>query len=109
MKKVLSLFTVTLLSLFACSQLKSPEDFLGYKVGTRFTPHWQLVNYFRHAAEQSTDMIKLQEYGKTNEGRPLILAYISTAENIANLENIRKNNLRLANLALDRMGPTTET
>ena len=43
-------------------------------------------------------VMKLQQYGETNEGRPLLLAFISSAENITNLETIRKNNLRLANL-----------
>jgi hypothetical protein len=85
------------------AQLKSPEEFLGYKVGTRYTPHWKIVNYFNHVAANASSMMKLQQYGETNEGRPLLLAFISSAENISNLENIRKNNLRLANLSLDKM------
>jgi hypothetical protein len=85
------------------SQLKSPEDFLGYKIGTHFTPHWKVVNYFNHVAASSPALVKLQSYGNTNEGRPLVVAFVSTAENIQNLENIRKNNLRLANLATDKM------
>ena len=109
MKKLLSVFSFVLLHISVSAQLKSPEAFLGYKTGTRFTPHWQLVDYFRHAAEQAGDMVKLQEYGKTNEGRPLLLTFISTPENIRNLENIRRNNLRLANLASDRMASTLET
>ena len=28
------------------AQVVSPEQFLGYKVGTRFTRHHQIVNYF---------------------------------------------------------------
>ncbi|MEJ7913340.1 MAG: M14 family zinc carboxypeptidase, partial [Chitinophagaceae bacterium] len=43
-------------------------------------------------------MVKLQQYGQTNEGRPLLLAYVSSAENIINLEAIRTNNLSLAGL-----------
>ncbi|MFI5133384.1 MAG: M14 family metallopeptidase, partial [Chitinophagales bacterium] len=43
----------------------------------------------------------LQQYGETNEGRPLLLAFISSPENIQRLEEIRMNNLRLANLAKD--------
>jgi hypothetical protein len=50
-------------------------------------------------------MVKLQQYGETNEGRPLIVAFVSTSENIQNLENIRKNNLRLANQSLDKRLP----
>ena len=87
----------------AIAQLKSPEEFLGYKIGTHFTPHWQIVNYFHHVALNAPAMMKLEEYGKTNEGRPLLLSYISTADNLQHLENIRLNNLRLANIAKDKM------
>jgi hypothetical protein len=84
------------------AQLKSPEEFLRYKIGTRYTPHWKIVNYFNHVATQATSMVKLQPYGETNEGRPLMLTFISSPENISNLEAIRQNNLRLANLSLDK-------
>lgn len=89
----------------AGSALKSPEEFLGYKVGERFTPHWKIVNYFQQVAAAAPANVKMEKYGETNEGRPLMVAYISSAENISNLENIRKNNLRLANLSLDKMAP----
>ncbi|MEO7925048.1 MAG: M14 family metallopeptidase [Chitinophagaceae bacterium] len=89
----------------ARGQLKSPEEFLGYRIGTRFTPHWKIVNYFNHAAANASSMMKLQQYGETNEGRPLLLAVVSSPENIKNLEQIRMNNLRLANLTKDRMAP----
>ena len=92
--------TVTWISF---GQLKSPEDFMGYPIGSRFTPHWKIVNYFNHVVANSPATVKLQQYGETNEGRPLLLAFISSADNISNLENIRKNNLRLANLGPDKM------
>src|SRR5690606_12878526 len=102
--------------LFACllfsavnAQLKSPEEFLGYKIGTRYTPHWKLVNYFQHVADAVPSMVKMQQYGETNEHRPLYLTYISVAENISNMENIRQNNLRLANLSLDKAAPVENT
>ena len=53
--------------------------------------------------------MKLVNYGKTYEGRPLMLAFISTEENIRNLENIRLNNLRLAGLAKDKMAAVETT
>ena len=87
----------------ATAQVKSPDEFLGYKIGTHFTPHWKVVNYFQRVAENAPKMMKLQQYGETNEGRPLMVAFISSADNIENLENIRKNNLRLANQSLDKV------
>lgn len=96
-------FTVLLMMVFVAeAQLRSPEEFLGYKIGNRYTPHWKIVNYFNHVAANASSVMKLQQYGETNEGRPLLLAFISSAENISNLENIRLNNLRLANLGPDK-------
>ncbi|HEX6332893.1 MAG TPA: M14 family metallopeptidase, partial [Flavisolibacter sp.] len=86
--------------LFTClagnAQLQSPEQFLGYRIGTRFTPHWKITEYFRHVASVSPTTVKLQPYGETNEGRPLLVAIVSAAGHIGNLENVRLNNLRLA-------------
>jgi len=90
------------------AQLKSPEDFLGYKIGSRYTQHWRIVNYFQHVASAASGNVKLEQYGQTNEGRPLLLAFISSAENINRLEQIRMNNIRLANLAKDKMAPVED-
>ena len=87
------------------AQIRSPQQFLGYQIGTRFTPHYQLVNYFKYVAETSPNTIKLIQYGETNEHRPLLLAFISRPENIARLEEIRLNNIRLANPAKDVIIP----
>ncbi|HWJ28991.1 MAG TPA: M14 family zinc carboxypeptidase, partial [Flavisolibacter sp.] len=81
---------------FAQTQLQSPEQFLGYKVGTRFTPHWKIIDYFKSVAAAMPNMVKMQQYGQTNEGRPLMVFFVSTPANISNLENIRTNNLKLA-------------
>ena len=53
-------------------------------------------------------MMKLQQYGETNESRPLLLSFISSANNIKNLEQVRMNNIRLANLAKDKMAALEE-
>lgn len=97
------LFTFFSCYFFAAqAQLKSPEDFLGYKIGSRYTPHWKIVSYFNHVAANAPSLVKLQEYGKTNEDRTLLVAYISSAENMQRLEEIKANNIRLANLARDK-------
>lgn len=83
-------------------QLKSPEEFLGYKIGTHYTPHYKIVQYFQHLAKEASQNLKLEQYGETNEGRPLLLATIANAQNLANIEAIRQNNLRLANASRDR-------
>ena len=75
------------------AQLKTPDTFLGYALGTNFTRHHQVVDYYQHLEANSTS-IKLQAYGKTNEGRLLQLAFISSPENLENLESIRKTHLQ---------------
>lgn len=90
-------FLLLLCSPFSHAQIQTPEQFLGYKPGDRFTPHHQMVAYFKHLAEE-VPHLKLIQYGETNERRPLILAIVSSPENMAQLEELRKDNLRRAGL-----------
>ncbi len=84
--------------------LKTPDEFLGYPLGDQYTPHYKIVNYFQQAAAARPRMMKLEQYGETNEGRPLLLAFIASEENFARLEEIRKNNLRLTGMLNDKPG-----
>lgn len=93
---------------FAQAQVQSPAAFLGYEIGTRHTPHHLVQSYFRYVAATVPDRIKLVPYGTTNEGRPLMVAFVSAPKHIASLESVRMNNLRLAGLTLDKMAPTEE-
>ncbi len=85
--------SILCLPVIAFAQLQSPDQFLPHHLGETFTPHHIQVDYFQHLAVNSPN-IKLVEYGRTEEGRPLLLAFISTEENLANLEAIRQNHLR---------------
>jgi hypothetical protein len=78
-------------------QIQSPEQFLGYKLGDKFTPHYRIAEYFRYVAKTAGN-VQLQEFGTTNEGRPLMAMFIASPENIKRLEEIRHNNLRLAGM-----------
>lgn len=79
-------------------QIQSPAGFLGYKPGDQFTPHYRIAEYVRYVARVSKN-VKLVQYGTTNEGRPLLLAFIASDENIGRLEDIRLNNMKLAGIA----------
>lgn len=92
-KPFLFLALFTIISGFA-QNLKSPSEFLGYELGTQFTRHHEVVDYYEYLAEAAPDRVQLIQYGTTNERRPLLLAYISSAENIRNLENIRTEHLK---------------
>ena len=84
-------------SLFAQNHLQSPDEFLPYPLGSRFTPHHLLVDYFKYIGNQS-DKVKVIQYGQTYEYRPLIAAIISSPKNMQRLEEIRLNNLRRAGM-----------
>ncbi len=67
---------------------------MGYELGTEFTRHHEVVDYYEYLAKEAPDRVKLTTYGQTNERRPLLLAYVSSSENISNLENIRTEHLK---------------
>lgn len=85
-------------------ELQSPESFLGYAMGEQLTPHHRVVDYLQHVAKYS-NRVELQQYGRTYGGRPLMLAYVSSEENLPRLDEIRHNNLVRAGL---RDEPGTE-
>jgi len=103
MKNILYLF-ISIISISATAQLQSPETFLGYEIGSQFSRHADVVDYFEHVAENS-NMVTYTTYGKTNERRPLTYAIVSTPENLANIETIRKENLMNAGLTSGTANP----
>ncbi|RVU01371.1 zinc carboxypeptidase [Mucilaginibacter limnophilus] len=98
-KKNLILLLVNLLLIISAQaqKIQSPDEFLGYKLGTRFTNHSRIIDYFNYVGKAAGN-VKLVNYGSTNEGRPLMAAFIASPENIGRLEEIRVNNLRLAGM-----------
>lgn len=91
MYKLISFFSAFLLTFNFSAQLQSPEQFLGYPLGSYFSRHHQVTDYFRQLEKNGNGMIKVQSYGKTSENRELIVAFISSQENMQRLEEIRKN------------------
>lgn len=109
MKRFTTLLSILLLLTVANAQnVPSPEAYLGYKIGTKYTRHHKIVEYFNTVAKARPDMVKLEQYGLTNEGRELMLAFVSSPENMQKLEAIRLNNLRLTGTAKDRAAPIVD-
>lgn len=94
MKRILFPLITLMFLVTSAQKLQSPSEFLGYELGTEFTRHHEVVDYFEYLAKQVPDKIKLSGYGKTNERRPLLLAFISSPENVSNLETIRQEHLK---------------
>src|SRR3982750_3265177 len=98
MKKIiLSILVLFSWAGFAQNQLQSPEQFLGYELGDRFTRHHRVVEYFKHVDEMSAN-VQVAQYGETYEHRPFIYAIVTSPENFNNLEQIRTDNLKRAGM-----------
>lgn len=92
-RHIFTLLSFFIISVSAFAQnIQSPDEFLGYELGTRFTNHHRVVDYYQYLAKAS-NMVQLEEYGRTNEQRLLQVAYVSSAENLENLKKIQINHL----------------
>jgi hypothetical protein len=69
-----------------CAEVPTPKSHFGHEIGAdRTVLDWdRVVSYFR-ALEQASPRVKVEEIGKTAEGRPLIAAYISAPGTIRDL------------------------
>ena len=73
-------FLFSILVFCSLGQLKSPDEFLGYPLGSRFTYHYQLVNYCKYVAEQKPSVAEWISYGQTNEHRELGMLILTKPE-----------------------------
>ncbi len=84
--------SVVLVHSLNAQDIQSPKEYLGHEIGERFTYHHQVVGYFEMVSALSS-RVKLIEYGRSYENRPLIAAILTSPVNHENLERIRLNNL----------------
>jgi zinc carboxypeptidase len=71
------------------SAVPTLKGLLGHAPGARFTEHRDLVTAVRALAGAS-DRIEVVDYGTTAEGRPLLLCFVSSPENLKRKEAIAK-------------------
>ncbi len=97
MKRLLLFVSIFSIQIVSAQKLKSPEEFLGFKVGEdyKIANYETIQSYFKHLAENSK-MIVYEEIGKTVQKRDMFMAIISSEENIANLEKYRTISRKLA-------------
>lgn len=89
MKKIFFVLVWSCFSSFA--QIKSPAEFLP-NYGKQVSFYSELEAYYAYLTENS-ELIQKNPYGFTSQGRTLNTYYISTPENLKNLESIRENHL----------------
>ncbi|SDL89074.1 Zinc carboxypeptidase [Pedobacter sp. ok626] len=78
------------------AQVKSPDEFFGYALGSRFTSQDKVLDYFKYLGKMTRN-VKVVSYGKSYEGRELLVGIVSARDNMDKLEQIRINNLSLSN------------
>jgi len=76
------------------SEIPTPQEIVGFVPGEWHVSHDRLLMYMNKLAEVSP-RIQIENRGFTYEGRPLVLLTISSEENLANIENIRKEHVAL--------------
>lgn len=76
------------------AQAPSPEDVLGYPMGSTVTDYGGLYRYLD--AIEDSPRLRISTFGETFEHRELILLTISAPDNLARLEDIQRDTRRLA-------------
>jgi hypothetical protein len=69
--------------------IPSPKSILGFEVGEWHASHDQVAQYFRVLA-QTSDRVKLIEYGRTYENRPLLMLVVTSPQNLRRLDEIKE-------------------
>src|SRR5690606_23554724 len=75
----------------------TPKDVLGYYIGAprRLTYYEDIIRYYRALAAASP-RVHVETIGRSDEGRELVVVWVSSDENIANLQQNRDNLARIA-------------
>ena len=97
------LYLLFILSFNLLAQIPKPSDVFGFEPGADFklANYDQLTDYYQKL-DQASDRVKLTEIGKTTLGRPMLLLFVSSAENIANLDKYRQISQDMARAKIDQ-------
>jgi hypothetical protein len=92
----LILFTVNC-SLFTLGQVQSPKEFFGFEPGTdrMLFNYEQLISYLQKL-DDASGMVKMLEIGRSPMNKPMYICFISSEENINNLDKLKEINRKLA-------------
>ncbi|MEZ5398235.1 MAG: M14 family metallopeptidase [Bryobacteraceae bacterium] len=96
MGKIAVLALVVVRALVA-GAVPTPSEHLGFTPGDdrKLADYGQVTSYFRRLAAAS-DRIRVEEFGTSAEGKPMLVAFLSSEENLRKLERWREISARLA-------------
>src|SRR5688572_19600112 len=74
---------ISLLTFSALSQIPSPKSVLGFHpTDDRTIADWKQITDYFTKLDRASSKIAVKEIGKTTNGKPLIVAFISSPDNI---------------------------
>lgn len=77
--------------------IPTPRDVLGYHVGApRILTHYEKQLAYYRALEKASPRVKVETIGRSDEGRELVVVWISSEANMQTLSENRKNLARIA-------------
>ncbi len=94
---VLSLLLLLSPAAARAQAVPTPESVLGHRVGEDFylATYEESISYLQ-ALDAASDRVELRQVGVTSMGRPWYVAFISSADNLRNLDHYREIAQRLA-------------
>ena len=98
-KAVISLLSIVVLSVAVTGQVKisTPKEHFGFNLGDDYqlANYKQIADYWRKLDAQSERLV-VQEIGKTAEGRPQLMAIVTSPQNHKRLARLREISRRMA-------------
>jgi len=92
-----ALVVMAAVSAHAQAQVTTPKEHFGFNIGDDYhlATYTQVESFFRKLADESPRMV-LEEIGQTAEGRPQLMAIITSPENHSRLSRFKEISRRLA-------------
>jgi hypothetical protein len=75
--------------------IPEPDAVLGYRIGEKHTYHHLIAEYFQRVADRS-DRVVFGEHGRTYDGNRLIHGVVTSPDNHARIEEIKRMNRMLS-------------
>src|SRR3954464_10327242 len=77
--------------------IPSPKEILGYHIGApyKLTYYADILKYYR-ALAAATPRVRVETIGKSDEGRELVVVWVSSDDNMRNLQKNRDNLAKIA-------------
>ncbi|HEV8231382.1 MAG TPA: M14 family zinc carboxypeptidase [Thermoanaerobaculia bacterium] len=69
-------------------RVPTPEKVLGFRIGDRFATHAEVGTYVRAVAAAAPERVRVEGYGRTPEGRELLVVVVTAPENHARFDEL---------------------